>query len=92
MSQPSGITQPGLSGSKPRRYFRYRVTDVGGSMEGRIAEGDLTFDYWHGKSHTYNIYDLRKVEATGWYSVKSEGECTDEDYAKLADAGKAVAR
>lgn len=76
--------------TRKRRYFRYRVTDVGGSMDGRIKMGDLTFDYWQGRSHTYNIYNLQTAEATGWYSVKSEGECSDEEYAQLAEMGKAV--
>ena len=61
-------------------------------MDGRISVGDLTFDYWHGRSHTYNIYDLKTATETGWYAVKSEGECSSEEYDRLADAGKAVAR
>lgn len=69
--------------SKRRRQFQYRVTGIGGSMEGRVAVDDLTFDWWHGRSHTYVICDLRTGDETGWYSVKSEGECTEDQYAAL---------
>lgn len=75
--------------SKRRRYFQYRVTEVGGSMKGRLAKGDLTLDYWHGKSHTYSIYDLPTAEETGWYSVRSEGECTEDQYARLENRSAA---
>lgn len=66
-----------------RRYFRYRVVDVGGSMVGRVDVGDLTYDYWHGRGHTYSIYNLGSGEETGWYRVKSEGECTPDQYAAM---------
>lgn len=75
---------------KQRRYFQYRVTDVGGSMEGRIEVGALTLDRWVGRSHTYTIYDLKKHEAIGWYAVKSEGEATSQQYADLRKSGRAV--
>jgi len=71
------------SHGKPRRYYRYRVEEVWGSMIGRLEVGALTFDYWHGKSHPYTIMDLRKGEETGGYFVRSEGECSPDDYAKL---------
>lgn len=71
-----------------RRYFQYRVTEVDGSMVGKVAVGDLTFDYWQGRSHTYSVWDLPKGEETGWYSVSSEGECTPEQYEQLAAKGK----
>ncbi len=73
-----------------RRYFQYRVTDVEGSMVGRVAVGDLTLDYWHGKRHTYTIYDLAKHRETGSFSVALEGECTREQYDGLAANGKPV--
>lgn len=79
-----------MSTEKPRRYYQYRVTDVGGSMEGRIAVGDLTLDRWVGHSYTYNIYDLKQHKSVGWYSVKKEGEATPEQYADLRKAGRAV--
>jgi hypothetical protein len=75
---------------KPRRYYQYRVTEVGGSMEGRIAVDDLTLDRWVGHSHTYNIYDFNEHKVTGWYSVTREAEATPEQYADLRAAGRAV--
>lgn len=66
------------------RYFQYRVVGVGGSMEGRIAIGDLTLDTWHGHGHTYTILNLKTGEETGWYRVKYEGEATSEQYRKLS--------
>jgi hypothetical protein len=71
-----------------RRYWQYEVTDVGGSMKGRVEVGDLTLDRWVGHSHTYNIFNLRTAESTGWYSVKKVGEATDEQYAQLAEQGR----
>jgi hypothetical protein len=76
--------------AKPRRYYQYRVTDVGGSMVGRVAVGDLTLDRFVGHSYTYNIYDFTRHETTGWYSVKKEAEATPEQYADLRAAGRAV--
>lgn len=76
---------------KRRRYFQYRVTEVGGSMVERINVDDLTFDYWQGKSHTYCILNLETGEETGYYCVKSEGECTPEQYEQLRSAGREVA-
>jgi hypothetical protein len=70
--------------AKGRRYFQYRVTEVSGSMVGRIEVGALTLDWWQGKTHTYTIYDIPKAEETGSYSVRSEGECTPEQYESLA--------
>lgn len=67
-----------------RRYFQYRVTDVGGSMVGRVEVGDLTYDYWHGRGHTYSVCNLRTGEVTGWYAVKSEGECSADQYSQMA--------
>lgn len=75
---------------KPRRYWQYRVTGAGGSMEGRIDVGALTLDRWVGHSHTYTIYDLKAREATGWYSVKNEGEATPEQYSDLRESGRTV--
>jgi hypothetical protein len=75
---------------KPRRYYQYRVTGVGGSMEGKIEVGDLTLDRFVGHSYTYNIFDFKKGETVGWYSVKKEGEATPEQYANLREAGRAV--
>ncbi len=71
-----------------KRYFQYRVTEVGGEMEGRISVGDLTLDWWQGTGHTYIIFDLEKGEETGWYRVKSEGECDADQYARLAEQGR----
>lgn len=79
-----------MASKKPRRYYQYRVTDVGGSMEDRINVGDMTLDRYMGPSHTYTIYDLKAHEASGWYSVKKEGEATAEQYADLRKAGRAV--
>jgi hypothetical protein len=76
--------------SKPRRYYQYRVTDVAGSMVGRIAIGDLTLDRWVGHSHTYTIYDFNEHKVSGSYSVKREAEATPEQYADLRKAGRAV--
>jgi hypothetical protein len=73
-----------------RRFFRYRVTDVTGSMVGRVEVGDLTFDTWHGSAHTYTVAKLRSGEYTGSYSVRSEGECTDAQYASLGQKRVAV--
>lgn len=75
---------------KPRRYWQYEVTDVGGRMEGRVKVGDLTLDRWVGHSYTYNIWDRKAQEVTGWYSVKRIAEATPEQYRSLADAGRAV--
>jgi len=61
-------------------------------MGGRVAKGDLTFDYWHGKTHRYSICDLRTGDETGWYGVDLEGECTPEQCEQLREAGKAVLR
>ncbi len=66
-----------------RRYFQYRVTEVTGSMEGRIAVGALTFDWWHGAIHTYSVVNLASGLETGTYSVQSEGECSAEQYEQL---------
>lgn len=77
--------------TRKRRYFQYRVTDVGGSMVGRIEKGDMTLDYWQGRSHTYSIFNREEARETGWYSVRSEGECTPEQYAQIAAAGREVA-
>lgn len=77
--------------SKPRRYWQYEVTDVGGSMEGQIEIGALTLDYWQGHSHTYTIFDFEKGEQTGWYAVKKIAEATPEQYRQLAEAGRSVA-
>lgn len=71
-----------------RRYWQYRVTDVGGEMVGKVEIGDLTLDRWVGHSYTYTIYNLKRHEPTGWYSVKKEAECTDEQYAQLAEQGR----
>jgi hypothetical protein len=70
--------------SRRRRFFQYRVTEVTGSIVGLVSVGDLTFDWWHGRGHTYSICDLRTCEETGTYSVRSEGECTPEQYEQLA--------
>lgn len=80
-----------VAARKKRRYIQYRVTKVSGDMLGRVKEGDLTFDYWQGKSHTYTVYNLRTLNETGRYSVVSEGECTAEQYAQLAAKGRSVA-
>lgn len=85
------MTPRGESIGKPRLYFQYRVTEVGGSMEGRIAVGDLTLDWWHGKSHTYTVMDLRTGDETGWYRVENEGRATPGQQKRLREAGKAVA-
>ena len=74
--------------AKKRRYFQYRVTDMDGDMLDRVEKGDLIFDYWQGKSHTYTVYDLRTLTETGHYSVVSEGECTPEQYEQLAAKGR----
>ena len=76
--------------SKRRRYFQYRVTEVTGSMVGRVEVGDLTFDHWQGRSHLYSIWDLPTMTVTGSYSVQSEGECTEEQYALLGQRVRGV--
>lgn len=77
--------------SKEPRIWRYEVTDVGGSMEGRVEKGVTILDRWQGRSHTYQIFDLPKAKVTGWFSVKLLGEA-DEDQAKQTRANWAKAR
>lgn len=62
---------------KQTRYFRYEVTHVFGSMEGRLEVGSTLIHTWHGKSHTWRVFDLNAVKAKGGYSGKLLGEVTE---------------
>ncbi len=60
--------------AKSRRAWRYEVTDVTGSMVGNLKVGETIIDYWHGKSHTYTIFNRSLMEETGSFSVRLLGE------------------
>lgn len=65
---------------KRTRYFRYEVTHVFGCMEGRRLEVGSTFVHtWHGKSHTWRVFDLNAVKAKGGYSGKLLGRVKEPD-------------
>jgi hypothetical protein len=67
------------------RIWQYEVTDVGGSMEGRVEVGETILDRWQGRSHTYNIFNLPRAKLTGWFSVKLIGEASEEQAAELRE-------
>lgn len=58
-----------MSTAKKRPTWAYRVTDVTGSMVGRIEVGAVVFDYRHmGRSYTWTIFDLGRGDVTGSFS------------------------
>jgi len=47
------------------RRFRYKVTHVFPSMEGRLEVGDVLVDEWRGKSYTQQL-ENKGVVNPGW--------------------------
>jgi hypothetical protein len=68
-----------------QRIWQYEVVGVGGSMEGRIEVGATILDKWVGRSHTYNIFNLPRAKATGWFEVKLIGEASEEQATQLRE-------
>ena len=61
------------------RFYRYEITHVFGCMKGRLGVGSTRVHTWHGKSHTWRVFDMNAVKAKGGYSGKLLGSVTEPD-------------
>lgn len=56
---------------KPKRRptYAYRITEVTGSMVGRVEVGEVLLDYRHfGRTYTWLVFDITEGKTTGTFT------------------------
>lgn len=75
--------------TKSPRIWRYEVTRVWGSMEGRLEVGAVVLDKWKGRGEQpWNLYDTKDMAKgpVGGWSARLLGEA-DEDATRKVHEG-----
>jgi hypothetical protein len=67
--------------TKVPRIFRYKVTQVWGSMTGRMEMGQVIFDKWK-NDRDWFILNFTTMEEGGWHA-KLLGEATPDQTAEV---------
>lgn len=61
------------------RLWRYEVTEVRGSMVGRLEVGAVVVDRWKGRGEQHwNLFHLPTMKPTGGWSARLLGEAPPE--------------
>lgn len=76
-------TKPAKTG-KPPRIWRYEVTEVWGSMVGRLEVGAVILDKWKGRGEQiWTTFDMKKAKSSGGWAAKLLGEADEEATAQV---------
>ena len=71
---------------KPPRLYRYYVTSSWGEMKDKTPRGTVIIDTYHGRSHDWNIMNMKTGEWTGGFT----GNLIEEYFPEEPKAGDAV--